>query len=412
MTEYELKPKELSEDDNTVNVEMSKSEIWFLKHFIKKYHPKKIVEVGIASGGNTVNLLKWKNKSSKLFSVDLSKYWFRDESKLTGFMAMDYLGTEKNWKLYTGYDYLDVYEEIGNDIDCIIIDTTHEMPGECLTFLAALPQLKDGCIVVLHDIHLNSIRLGSSKSKERDYAKFCTTVLFGSVRSDKKWILSTDGMSNIGAFVVDKSTRDHIKDLFHTLSTSWYNFPSGLNFFEYKKFMKENYSKDCSKLFNAIVDAYANYFDVNVYNTSDRARVDVINKNDSDNKVEIISTSDNVDVLYPDWFEYEYGKGVVLETEEKSVDVKLKCIGDGMLDVSLRGPDVRMAGKRVPSYVNYTKFRVNNKNIFNETTTAFHDNSYIFSKEVKDGETVEIHFEWEYYFVPTIPFDYEESFRC
>ena len=43
------------------------------------------------------------------------------------------------------------------DIDFIIIDTVHFMPGEFLTFLTALPQLKDGCIVVLHDIHLNMV---------------------------------------------------------------------------------------------------------------------------------------------------------------------------------------------------------------------------------------------------------------
>lgn len=41
MVEIELIPEKLSEDDNTVNVEMTKGEIWFLKHFIKTYHPKK-----------------------------------------------------------------------------------------------------------------------------------------------------------------------------------------------------------------------------------------------------------------------------------------------------------------------------------------------------------------------------------
>lgn len=411
MSEFELVPGKLSEDDNTVHVEMSNSEIWFLKHFIKEYHPKKIVEVGIASGGNTVNLLKWKDKDAELFSIDVSKHWFRDKSKLTGFMAMDYLGTEKNWKLYTGYDYLDIYEEIGNDIDCIIIDTTHEMPGECLTFLAALPQLKDGCVVVLHDIHLNSLRLGSLRSKERDYAKFCTTVLFGSVRADKKWILSTNGMSNIGAFVVDESTKEHIKDLFHTLSVSWYNFPSGINFFEYKNFIKENYSMECSKLFNAVVDAYASYFNVNIHNTSESARVDIINKKNSDNAIEIMSSS-NVDVVFPDWFKYDYGKGAVLQTEDKSFDVTLKCIKDGILDISLRGPDVRISGERVPSHVNFTKFKVNSENILNETTTVSHDNLYLYRKEVNDGEILSLHFEWEYYKSPTVPFDYEESFKC
>ena len=400
MVEYELVPGKISKDDTTAHVEMSKAEIWFLKHFIKTYHPKKIVEVGIAAGGNTVNLLKWKDEDAQLFSVDVAKHWFRDESKLTGFAAMDQLGKDNNWKLYTGYDYLDVYEEIGDDIDCIIIDTTHEMPGECLTFLAALPQLKDGCIVILHDIHLNCFRLGSGNSKERDYAKFCTAVLHSSVRSEKKWILSTGGMSNISALVVDETTRSHIKDLFHALSVSWYNFPTVLNFFEYKKFINEKYSTECAKLFNAIVDAYASYFDVNIHDASDLARIDIINKNDKDSTVKVFYASDKVEVAYPGWFEYNYGKGAYLRAGDRSVDVIFKCVKDGVLDVALRGPDVRLSGKRVPSYVNYTNLVVNGETILNETITVHHDDSYIYSKNVKDGELMELHIEWDYYDTP------------
>ena len=403
MVEIELIPKKLSDDDNRVNVEMTNEEIWFLKHFIKTYHPKKIVEVGIASGGNTVNLLKWKDEDAELFSVDISKYMYKDKSKLSGFMAID-LGVNDNWKLYGGYDYIDVYEEIGDEIDCIIIDTTHIMPGECLTFLAALPQLKEGCIVILHDIHFNCRRLSGVRYNNIDTAKFSSGILFSSVRSDMKWTLSIDTISNIGAFVVDSSTKENIKDLFHALCTSWYKFPYEVDFSQYKNFIKENYSEDCSKLFNACVDLYANLFDVHGVKTSKSARIDIINKNNANNAVEIESSSDNVDVEFPDWFKYDYGKGVVLQTKEKSFDVTVKCIKDGVLNVALRGPDVRISGKRVPSAVNYTKFNVNNENILKKTTAACHDGSYIFRKEVKDGEIVKLHFEWDYYNTPKVLF--------
>lgn len=396
MTEIELIPKKLSKEDNTTNVEMIKEEIWFMKHFIKTYRPKKIVEVGIASGGNTVNLLKWKDEDAKLFSVDISKYMYKDKSKLSGHMAID-LGITENWELYAGFDYIDVCEEIGDDIDCIIIDTTHIMPGEFLTFIAALPQLKNGCIVILHDIHFNCKRLTSPKYNNIDTAKFCTGLLFASVRSNKKWTLSTDDMSNIGAFIVDNTTRSNIKDLFHALCTSWYKFPHEINFSVYKKYVKDNYNEDCSKLFNTCVDLYANLFDAHAHNTSESARIDIINENDSDNKVEVLSVSNNVDVSFPEWFEYDFGKGAVFESKRKSFDAIVKCIKDGKLKISLRGPDVRISGKRIPVYVNYTKFRVNNKNILKETTTAWHDNSFVFRKEVKNGEIVELHFEWEQY---------------
>lgn len=402
MVEIELIPDKLSDDDNRVNVEMTKEEIWFLKHFIKTYHPKKIVEVGIASGGNTVNLLKWKDDDAKLFSVDVSKYMYKDKSKLSGYMAID-LGPNENWKLYGGYDYIDIYNEIGNDIDCIIIDTTHIMPGECLTFLAALPQLKEGCIVVLHDIHFNCMRLGRARYSNIDTAKFSSGILFGSVRSNMKWTLATDSMSNIGAFIIDNTTKDNIKDLFHTLCTSWYKFPFEVDFDKYKQFIADNYTEDCSKLFNACVNLYGDVFGANDYKFSDTARVDIINNNYSKDPIEIVYSS-NVDVEFPSWFEYPEGKGAVLQTKNRSFDVALKCVKDGELKISLRGPDVRISGKRVPSCVNYTCVLIDNENAINRPIAACHDDSYILRKKVSDGEIVELHFEWEDYTAPSVLF--------
>ncbi|WP_298501400.1 class I SAM-dependent methyltransferase [uncultured Methanobrevibacter sp.] len=402
MVEVELIPDKLSDDDNRVNVEMTEEEIWFLKHFIKTYHPKKIVEVGIASGGNTVNLLKWRDEDAELFSVDVAKYMYKDKSKLSGYMAKD-LGPVENWKLYGGYDYIDVYKEIGNDIDCIIIDTTHIMPGECLTFLAALPQLKEGCIVILHDIHFNCMRLRGARYSNIDTAKFSSGILYSSVRSNMKWTLSTYPMSNIGAFIIDNSTKDNIKDLFHALCTSWYKYPFEVDFAKYKEFIAGNYSEDCSKLFNSCVDLYGNLFGANDHNISDSARVDIINNNYSKDPVEIIYSS-NVDIEFPSWFEYPEGKGAVLKTKEKSFDITLKCVKDGELKISLRGPDVRVSGRRVPSSVKYTSLLIDNENMINEPIAACHDNSYVFRKKVKDGEVVELHFEWEKFTAPSVLF--------
>ena len=405
MTEIELIAEKLSEYDNTINVEMSLEEIWFLKHFIKTYNPKKIVEIGVASGGNTVNILNWKDDDAKLFSVDISTYWWKDKSKLTGFMA-DNLNMTDNWKIYRGYDYLDIYKEIGDGIDCIIIDTTHVMPGECLTFLATLPQLKEGCIVILHDIHLNMMRFSRNKFTSLDAAQFCTGLLFGSVSSSKKWILKTDIMSNIGAFVIDKSTRDNIKDLFHVLCTPWHMFPSGINFFEYTRFIKENYTIECSNLFNECVKLNANCFDVNLNKTSETARVDIINKNNKNSTIKILNTTSSVDIDFPDWFKWDEGQGAVLQTGKNSFDVILKCVNDGLLTIFLKGPDVRnRLGERLPSFVDFVNFRINNERIIKDNVTVWHDNPFIFEKNVKDGEIIELHFEWTYYISPTIPFE-------
>lgn len=401
MVEIELIPKKLTDTDNTINVEMLNEEIWFLKHFIKQYRPQKIVEIGVAAGGNTVNLLKWKDKDAKLFSVDIATKWHLDETKPTGFMVDD-VDMKDNWRLYKGHDYLDVCKEIGNDIDCIIIDTTHVMPGEILTFLAVLPQLKDGCIVILHDIHLNLHRFSVNKFDKLDAGAFCTGLLFGGVSSNMKWTLKSKEMSNIGAFVVDRTTRDNIKDLFHILCTSWYSFPQLINFIDYLKFVYENYPLDCYKLFDTCLKLHSKCFDMNIYETAKMARVDIINRNNKNSTVEIIDSSHFVNINFPDWFKRETGKGVVLQANEQSFDIKLKCIDDGLLNIYLRGPDVRnKSGLKVPRYVNFINFSVNN-NIINENVVVWHDDPYIFEKNVKNGEIIEIHCEWENYKPPII----------
>ena len=45
----------------------------------------------------------------------------------------------------------DVIDEIGSDIDFLILDTLHIVPGEILDFLVCLPYLTKDAIVVLHD---------------------------------------------------------------------------------------------------------------------------------------------------------------------------------------------------------------------------------------------------------------------
>lgn len=259
MSEIELIPESLTEEDNTINVEMTNDEIWFVKNFIKKYNPKKIVEIGISAGGNTVNLLKWKDKEAQLFSVDISTEWYRDNTKLSGFMADD-LVVKDNWKLFRGYDYLDVYKEIGDGIDFIIIDTVHAMPGEFFSFISALPQLKEGCVVILHDIHLNMVGFSNNRFADYNIAAYCTGLLFGGVSSDQKWTLKSD-ISNIGAFIVNNDTRENIKDIFHILCTTWYEFPAELNLDEYSKYIKENYSIECYNLYENCLKIQLMYFE-------------------------------------------------------------------------------------------------------------------------------------------------------
>ena len=77
-----------------------------------------------------------------------------------------------------------------------------------------------------------------------------------------------------------------------------------------------------------------------------------------DNSVEIIFNSDSKSQSqFPNWFKTEQGDGLVISSDKNSLDLKIKCIEDGELKIWLRGLDVRdKDNKRIPIYINYTKF--------------------------------------------------------
>jgi hypothetical protein len=167
---------------------------------------------------------------------------------------------KSNFKIYRGYDYLDVYDEIGSGIDMAIIDTVHLMPGEFLTFLTALPQLKDGCIVILHDIHLNMIKIKNDRFSAFETSEYCTGLLYSSISSNEKYSLKTKRISNIGAFIVDDTTRDNVKDVFRSLCSGWYYFPDNLNLEGYHEYVEKHYPPEFYILFSNCLEMQSKYF--------------------------------------------------------------------------------------------------------------------------------------------------------
>ena len=73
------------------NPEMSEFDSAFLCGLLKTFRPKKILEVGVASGGSTsiiLQALEDIGEPYKMYSVDASAGWYRDKTKPSGFMAM------------------------------------------------------------------------------------------------------------------------------------------------------------------------------------------------------------------------------------------------------------------------------------------------------------------------------------
>ena len=168
--------------------------------------------------------------SYELHSIDLSEKLWCDESLAVGFLAEEakkfisgtcqctYLG-----KLTTEW-----MSQIGGDIDCLILDTAHCLPGEVLDFLAMLPYLRDGAVVVLHDLANNFSLVDMSNFRERANA---TKLLFDSVTAEKYLMRDPTSeergyMPNIGAFRINEETRQNIADVVGVLTSTWLYLPS------------------------------------------------------------------------------------------------------------------------------------------------------------------------------------------
>lgn len=236
--------------------EMSLFQKAFLCGMIKEYKPKKIVEIGIAGGGTTATILtclKMLDYNVDMYSVDLSENWYRTGELETGFVAkkfMEQLIGKTKHKFFLGKSIPYFIDEIGKNIDFLILDTTHVLPGELLDFLICYPFLKDGCIVVLHDIINNLLSCNNDS--------IATKLLFNLVRGSK-WYMNEDdpdtmGLSNIAAFEVNKKSKECIDDIFSSLTFTWMYSLGNKEREKYLEVINQNYGIEYLKYIRRIIE--------------------------------------------------------------------------------------------------------------------------------------------------------------
>ena len=238
--------------------EMSEFESSFLCGLLRQYRPHKIVEVGLAAGGTSaiiLQCLQMTGQSYEMFSVDLSEQFYRGPEHESGYLAEEakpYLA-ETHHKRLLGKLALERIPEIGADIDFLILDTTHVLPGEALDFLALLPYLKDGCVVVLHDVALNYFMQPRTSYSDVAYGN---KLLFNIVHADVKYLMQDGGSyPNIAAFEVDASTRKHVMDYFSNLTATWFdiNMPTEAQVAKYRAWYALHYDEQCLWVFDEAV---------------------------------------------------------------------------------------------------------------------------------------------------------------
>lgn len=146
-------------------------------------------------------------------------------------------------------------------------------------------------------------------------------------------------------------------------------------------------------LLKNIKNTNTNSFDsLNFYK---RGRIDVKNFGSKYNKLEIIENEEINSIDFPNWLKTDEGEGFLVQSEKGVIDLKFKCINDGFLKIYLRGPDIRDKNNfRFPVYIDFTNFKVNDELIFKDNKLVWFDDPYLFKKEVKDLEIIDIHVEW------------------
>ena len=241
-------------------VEMTDYDSAFLCGILDRFKPKKIVELGIAAGGTTGIILKKLSKRQdasevKMFSCDYAEYYYRnnrlkEDDLHSGFLAENIRELAPIQHQFLLGKYLPQYiNEIGDDIDFVILDTVHKLPGEVLDFLAIFPYLKKDAIVVLHDISYNLKERQSMQS-------FSNAALWSSVVADKyiNWITDENGKNqgypNIGAFQINQETQKYIDNLFYLFMLTWAYIPSTEELSLYCDLYSEKYDEEFVAIFN------------------------------------------------------------------------------------------------------------------------------------------------------------------
>ena len=257
------------------SAEMNEFQHAFVAGLFKKYKPRKILEIGIAAGGTTCFLHECKKKYGyklEIFSVDKFENYYRVPSKKTGHLLKEmvmcdgYEDILEYQHLLIGKSIPFYIEEIGNNVDFLIIDTTHALPGELLDFFVCLPYLKEGAIVVLHDTVCNILENSNS---------FATKILFDVVKAKKIVNFNVDeekytGLPNIMAFEITEDTKVNAKDILSALTLNWQYGLEDDEKLKYAQLISNNYGDSFRNLFlgiatvnirNLYLNQISNYFD-------------------------------------------------------------------------------------------------------------------------------------------------------
>ena len=222
----------------------------FLNGIIRKFRPEKVLEIGVKYGGSSIIILNAIKDipNSKLFSIDI------DDMKHVGKCVYGYFQEfTKKWKLFQGSIAAKYMEDIGKNIDMVIIDSAHFEPGEILDVLMVLPFLKEEAVLIFHDIG-NQITDGLSHTENGGRKEWAPYIIFNLLRG-KKFLPSGGKIltNNIGAVKLEKNQYRFIYDYFRALGGQWAYFPKEKYIKLLRDYFKKYYDEYCMIIFEEAI---------------------------------------------------------------------------------------------------------------------------------------------------------------
>lgn len=236
--------------------EMSDQDRAFLNTLVLRKQPKKILELGVCSGGASIIILNAikNSKGAHLYSIDYNTKHYKIQDKLTGFYVDNFPELKGNWTLKTGGLALDFMDEIGGDIDFCLIDTVHSNPGEILDFLMVLPYLKKDATVVFHDTNLNA-RISENPQM---YNRYTNNLLMSAITGEKLIPANIPYSSNydfvnIGAIVLTESSFKNVWEIFNIMTLKWNYIPKDEELTKLTNLFKKYYGQYYSDYFSKVI---------------------------------------------------------------------------------------------------------------------------------------------------------------
>lgn len=199
---------------------ISSEDAAFLFDLISVERPKRVVEIGVASGVSTAflsRILANQNPSSKLFSFDAIDYFYANkEYKCGAFLEESFGACPSNVILATGVSSSQIAERAKNDdpFDLGFIDGNHHQPWPCLDMFSVIQTTTPGSWIALHDVNLPFIHAA--------FPHFGPFNLIATWPGEKVVSYVRSGAkSNIGAIRLLARKEDSIKAVLDCLAMRW-----------------------------------------------------------------------------------------------------------------------------------------------------------------------------------------------